>query len=45
MQLVGDLGREELLLELAAGIERELPWYDRLPDIVRADITSATGAR
>ncbi len=38
VQLVGDLGAEDMLLALAADIERERPWAHRMPDIVRRDI-------
>jgi aspartyl-tRNA(Asn)/glutamyl-tRNA(Gln) amidotransferase subunit A len=44
VQLVGDLGSEDLLLDLAGCIERVRPWAHRMPDMVRHD-EAAQGAR
>jgi aspartyl-tRNA(Asn)/glutamyl-tRNA(Gln) amidotransferase subunit A len=43
-QLVGDLGSEEMLLDLAGCVERLRPWAHRMPDIVRRD-EAVRGAR
>jgi aspartyl-tRNA(Asn)/glutamyl-tRNA(Gln) amidotransferase subunit A len=37
VQLVGDLGSEDLLLDLAGCVERIRPWAHRTPDVVRRD--------
>jgi aspartyl-tRNA(Asn)/glutamyl-tRNA(Gln) amidotransferase subunit A len=38
VQLVGATSSEERLIDLAAIIERERPWTQRLPDIVSRDL-------
>jgi len=38
VQLVGDLGSDDELIALAGDIERERPWQQRIPDIVKLDI-------
>ncbi len=44
VQLVGDLGSEDLLLDLAGCIERMRPWAHRMPDLVMRD-EAARGGR
>ena len=36
VQIVGRFGDETTLFRLAAQLEALAPWFDRLPDIVRA---------
>ncbi|MCK7491084.1 MAG: amidase [Comamonadaceae bacterium] len=44
VQCVGRLGDEATLLQLAAEVEADAPWFDRLPPIGASDRLTAAGA-